>query len=262
MKRTKLLLPLAMLLAFSHVAWAEDKPAVPACGPLKPAMPAVKKVRHVKHGAKPKAIAKGPVVEDVTSYSPFEQALRMLKLGRVAEARALLRTQLRLTPAHLDARRLLVQLLLDAGFKQDAESLLKQGQELSPQSLDIARALALLQAERGAVIDALDTLEKSRPYIKETDGEYLAFMAGLCQQAGQHERANGLLEQALVTSPGNGAWLYAQWVSRRALGDKLGARGSAEAALATGQLSKEQARLMRAALRHDAQESSDDEDNS
>lgn len=262
MKRIELLLPTLILLAFTHVAQAQEKPAVPACAPLKPAVPKAKKIHPVKHGVKPKIVAKGPVVEDVTSYSPFEQALRMLKLGRVAEARALLRTQLRLTPAHLDARRLLVQLLLEAGIKQDAEDLLKQGQDLSPQSLDIARALALLQAERGALVDALDTLEKSRPYAKETDGAYLAFMAGLCQQAGHHERANGLLEQALVTSPGNGAWLYAQWISRRALGDKLGARGSAEAALATGQLSKEQARLMRAALRHDAEDSSDDEDNS
>ncbi|WP_018609058.1 tetratricopeptide repeat protein [Uliginosibacterium gangwonense] len=259
MKRIELLLPLVMLMALPHIVQAEEKLAAPACAPLKPAVPKAKKIHRVKHGLKSPLASKHPVVEDVTSYSPFEQALRMLKLGRVAEARALLRTQLRLDPAHLDARRLLVQLLLDAGFKSDAEALLKQGQDLSPQSLDIARALALLQAERGAVVDALDTLENSRPYAKETDGEYLAFMAGLCQQAGQHERANGLLEQALVTSPGNGAWLYAQWVSRRALGDRLGARGSAEAALTSGQVSKEQARLMQAALRHDAQDTSDDE---
>lgn len=236
---------------------ATQASAPAACAPAIPKKtvhkPRVHKAK-VLAGAQGKTNAATTKVEDVNGLTPFEQALRMLKQGRVAEARTLLRAQLQMTPAHMNARRLLAQLLMDEGFDKDAETVLQQGQDVSPQSLDVARSLALLQAKRGAVPQALETLEKSKPYVKDGDGAYLAFMAGLHQQVGQHEQANALLEQALTTAPGNGPWLYAQWVSRTALGDKLGARGSAESALASGQLTPAQSRALKAALRRDAAE--------
>jgi len=155
---------------------------------------------------------------------------------------------------------LLVQLLLDGGFTSDAELLLAQGQTLSPQSIDMARSLAVLQAQRGAGALALATLEKSRDFAAG-DAEYLGFMAGLCQQLGQHDKANALLEAALGISHDDARWLYAQWVSRRALGNVEGARVSGEAALATGYLSTEQSRQIKSGLKHDAQIDAEDEDN-
>lgn len=204
----------------------------------------------------PVSISPAPSATPVTG---FEQAVRLLKAGRVAEARAMLRAQIKEHPGHLDARRLLVQLLLDGSFDAEAEALLIQGQAQSPQSIDLARSLALLQAQRGALTVALASLEKSRAFAS-ADAEYLSFMAGLCQRLEKHDQANALLEEALAIAPGNADRLYAQWISRRAIGDKAGARMSAEEALASGLLSTEQARQVKAALRREPESASEDED--
>ena len=208
---------------------------------------------------RPKAALDAVQVSRVSAGTSFEQALRMLKLGRVAEARALLRTQLKEQPGHLEAHRVLAQLLLDGGFDAEAEAVLGQAQALSPRSTDIALTLALLQAQRGAVAVALTTLEASRASASG-DAAYLAFMAALCQRLSRHVQANALLEEALAVTPGKGEWLYAQWLSRRALGDAAGARMSAEEALASGQLAREQARELKAVLRREAAPEGADED--
>ena len=78
----------------------------------------------------------------VNAGTSFEQALRLLKLGRVAEARALLRTQLKEQPGHLEAHRVLAQLLLDGGLTSEAESVLTQAQRLSPA---VAAAMTMMR---------------------------------------------------------------------------------------------------------------------
>ena len=76
---------------------------------------------------RPKAALDAVQVSRVSAGTSFEQALRMLKLGRVAEARALLRTQLKEQPGHLEAHRVLAQLLLAkaSGFALKAKPIPK-----------------------------------------------------------------------------------------------------------------------------------------
>lgn len=198
-----------------------------------------------------------PASSDVGLLSPLQQAIKALKAGRVTEARVLLRDRLKASPGDLDARRLLVRLLLDAGSRSEAEALLVEGQALSPQSTDLARSLAALQTERKAFMSALETLQKSLDYA-QADGPYLAFMAAQYQRLGQHVQAAGLLVQALEISPGNGLWQLALALSRKALGDAAGARGYAALALSSGQLAPLQIRQAKALLRNDASKQSEE----
>lgn len=190
------------------------------------------------------------VPSDAGQQPPLQQAITALKAGRVTEARALLRSQLKASPRDLDARRLLVRLLLDAGAHSEAEALLAEGQILSPQSIDLAKSLAALQTERKAFMPALETLQRSLRYA-QADGAYLVFMAAQYQRLGQHVQAAGLLAQALEISPGNGLWQLALALSRKALGDTSGARECAKLALSSGQLAPVQIRQAKALLRND-----------
>ena len=182
---------------------------------------------------------KKTVQEKTEVTTPYDRAIKALRAGRIAEAQDFLREQLGLTPGNLDALRLLVRLLIDAGNEHEAEALLAESLVPSSKSLDLVQSLAVLRAERGALGLAAETLREGLSYA-EGDGAYRAYLASLLQKQGRHEEASELFVQALDISPGNGLWQLALAKSRDALGDVSGACEQASLALAGGQLSSMQ----------------------
>lgn len=241
-------LPAMLLLAGWQVACSTamaQSQVVPAveliqAEPLKPAAVALRKSGPVaRHRVAPVPV---PVA------SLYQQALASLRNGRVSEAHAQLREQLQHEPQHLEARRLLISLLLEARQSAEAGQLLEEGLALAPANPDMAMALARLRAGQGAIQPALQVLEAGAEYAGQNAG-YVAFMAVLEQQNGQHARAVQHLQQALDWQPGHGEWWLALGHSQQALKDREAARVSFETALASSRLSPAQQKLARQSLR-------------
>lgn len=155
----------------------------------------------------------------------YRQAVVMLQQGRVVEAKEVLRQALGEDPVNLDARQLLVGLLIEEHRQSDAVNLLKDGLRLSPEQTGFSVALARLQLESGGRQEALTTLQDGLQHAGD-DAEYHAFLAALLQREERHEDAVTHYLIALKSDPAMPSWLVGIGISLQALG-KLSDAGDA-----------------------------------
>jgi len=147
----------------------------------------------------------------------YRQAVTLLQQGRVVEAKEALHQALGENPVNLDARQLLVGLLVEENRQSDAMSLLKEGLRLSPEQTGFSMALARLQLDSGGRQEALATLQDGLQQAGD-DAEYHAFLAALLQREERHEGAVTHYLIALKSDPAMPNWLVGIGISLQALG--------------------------------------------
>jgi MSHA biogenesis protein MshN len=140
---------------------------------------------------------------------------QMLLAGNNADATLKLVEILKYDPSHVEARKLLVSLLLEQKRNSEAENILKQGLLLNPQQSGFALLLARLQVDRNDLTSALETLLLTRPYA-EKQADYESFVAALLQRQSRHKEAIVHYQAALQSKPNEGAWLLGLGISLRA----------------------------------------------
>lgn len=146
----------------------------------------------------------------------FRKANVLMQQGRTGEAIAGYESALQLDAGHDAARQAMVGLLLESKRNADAESVLQAGLNYNPKHSGLAMLLARLQVERGALPQALETLQKTLPYVAQ-QADYQAFIAAVQQRMGQHKEAVAHYQTALQSSPDSGIWLMGLGISLKAL---------------------------------------------
>jgi len=142
----------------------------------------------------------------------YREALSFITQGRMQEAQAMLEEALRLDPRNLNARQVLLGLLLEAKRYPQAEQLLQEALQMNLSPATYATALARVQFERGDQATALSTLEKYATQASASS-EYHGFYAALLQRAGRHTEAIGQFQAALKIQPNQANWLMGLGIS-------------------------------------------------
>lgn len=180
--------------------------------------------------------------------SEYRRALAYVDQGRVAEGLDGLRTVLAMDPAHDEARRTLVALLLEARRTGEAAERLQEGLSANPANTAFAALLARLAVERGDSAGALALMLKHAPHAQQ-DAEYRAFLGTLYQRVGRHAEAIGEYAFALRARPGQGAWWAGLGISQEAAGREEDAKDAYRRARASGNLNEELAAFVDGRLR-------------
>lgn len=166
----------------------------------------------------------------------YRRAMSLLQQGRTAESMSALEQALQLDPQHSVARQTLVGLLLEGKRQDDAIRKLQDGLAIDRSQPGLAMMLARLQVEKGELRPAIDTLQKTLPFVSER-ADYLAFLAALFQRDARHKEAIENYLLALGKSPQNGLWWMGLAISLQAENRLSEARDSFGRAKASNSLS-------------------------
>jgi MSHA biogenesis protein MshN len=174
--------------------------------------------------------------EDPAEHS-YQDAKRLLALGRTADAIDALRQALHDVPAHTLARLLLARELLRQRQTDLAIAVLEAGMRTTsgPERGQIASWLARALLDGGQTERALEVLYEGTPDA-QGDAEYLAFTAAIEQRLGRHERAVESYRRLLAGFDARGVWWMGLGISLAATGRSAEAGRAFEAALGDGSL--------------------------
>ncbi len=189
-----------VLMAAENADAAELSPSAPSVAqadvPLQPALRQPVAVTIEQPLVRVKKVAPKTVRESAENV--FAGALVQLNDGLLREAEASLRHTLMLDRAHVEARRLLVMLRLNAGERNEAAALLDEGLDFAPASVPLVVLRGRLLMEEGDLPRAIRLLEQQRAITGEHT-ELLSLLGSAYQQAQQFSEAvrvyRGIIEQ-------------------------------------------------------------------
>lgn len=196
---------------------AMPRTAVPVA-PLAPTPPASPTALEAAAPSAPNAAKIDKRFRDDPRYSAeaeFRGAVAYLDRGRMAEARASLRSALALDPRHEAARQTLAALLIESGARDEAEQTLGDGLVENPAQSNFAIVLARLKLDRGDPSGALAVLHE-HGRAATGNPEYRAFLAAVLQRLGRHAEAIDEYQAALKLAPGVGVWWIGLGLSQEA----------------------------------------------
>lgn len=166
----------------------------------------------------------------------YRRALVIINQGRTAESLDALRMALKLNSAHLEARQLLLKLLIENKQFDEADGILRAGLALHPRQLAWAMSLARLQLDRGDLAGAWKTLENSLPAAAGS-ADYQGFAGHLLQRQGRSKEAADCYQLATQLTPTEGRWWLGLGLALAADGREAQAREAFANAKASGSLS-------------------------
>lgn len=179
-----------------------------------------------------------PLAAADRAQNEFLAGMNALRNGHGQEAELRFRAALDAQPAHVEARRALLGMLIEAQRLADAETLLLAGLRAAPDNVSFAMVAARLQAQRGDAIAGIVTLE-SAAAAGRTHPDFIALHAGLLQRVGKHEQAAERYLAAIALGGQQAVWHIGRGVSLRELGRIEEARASFQRALDLGVLTPE-----------------------
>ena len=127
-------------------------------------------------------------------------------------------------PNHLQAREMLVSLLIKEGRLQKASDVLTVGLNKYQSYIPFIKLKAHILIKQNEVSAAITLLQKYITNIDTSDVEYLALLAALHQQQGQFIQAAGLYDQLTKIQPQKTIWWIGLGVALENAGQKNAAR--------------------------------------
>jgi MSHA biogenesis protein MshN len=179
-----------------------------------------------------------PMSANDRAQNEFLAGMAALRRGHGQEAEARLRAALEAQPGHLEARRALLGVLIEAQRLGDAEALMLAGLRAVPSQVSFAMVAARLQAQRGDAIAAIVTLEGVAQAGRDHP-DFIGLHAGLLQRVGKHDQAAERYAAAIALGGPQAVWHIGRGVSLRELGRTEEARASFQRALDLGVLTPE-----------------------
>ncbi len=153
-----------------------------------------------------------PITEVKKFSSENEQAQRLYKKAvnyfyrqQYAMAISALQEVMHISPTYLDARQLLVSILIGQGDRKDGIRLLEQGLQYHPDDPTLVKMEARLLYEDGELKRALAMLAHIKPQLQD-DPDYYALMAAILQKGQDFLRAGEIYQKLVQYNPGNGVW--------------------------------------------------------
>ncbi len=175
-----------------------------------------------KPAAKPPATMAKTVSAEQRSAALYREAAQLIRAGNSGLAQERLGEALALQPANHDARQLLARVLIEERKWPQAKALLQQGIQIAPMQSGFYMSLAHAQLQGGETDAAIGSLSQGLPHAL-SDAPYLAMLATLLQQKGQHAQASKLFVDALRIGPNSSRWLVGLGVSLQAQGNSVAA---------------------------------------
>jgi predicted O-linked N-acetylglucosamine transferase (SPINDLY family) len=140
----------------------------------------------------------------MTPTELHEEALRLHRAGRAAEAQAAYRKVLDLEPGRADVHGHLAILALEQGAFEEAETLARRATELDPGQASAWNNLATIQAARGDLQAAVALWQRAVDLEPEA-ADLRANLGKALRGLGKPAEAREHLEKALALAPGNGS---------------------------------------------------------
>ncbi len=165
----------------------------------------------------------------------YKQAVTQMQQGKGNEAKQSLRKSLEANPGNIQARQILVDMLVEGSYFEEATALLHEGLKLAPEQSGFSMALARLQLDMSNTPAALLTLEQGMQAAGD-EPHYNAFYAALLQRVLRHEEAVSHYLVALRSDPMMPTWLVGIGISLQAQGKNLDAAEAFGRARDSGQL--------------------------
>lgn len=147
----------------------------------------------------------------------YRLAISHIQQGRMADAKQSLQLTLNYNPQNINARQLLVGLLVEEGQQSEAIALLQEGLKITPDHSQFSFDLARLQVETGDQKVALATLQSGLP-MAGNNPQYHALLATLLQGEERHDEAVEHYMMALKADPAMPNWLVGIGISLQAQG--------------------------------------------
>jgi len=167
--------------------------------------------------ASPKATGGKTYTARQLSANLLAEAVMLDRQGHQEDAKVPLQRALAANPLDVQARQMLIQLMLDTSQVEKADALLTEGQRLLPDQSNFTLMLARLKVDRGDVSGAVRLLEAGRASARN-DPEYHAFLAALLLRAQRYDDAAEHYLVALRSDPANAPWLVGVGVAFEGLG--------------------------------------------
>lgn len=168
----------------------------------------------------------------------YRQAISLIQQGLMADAKQSLQLTLNYNPLNINARQLLVGLLVEDGQQSEAITLLQDGLKITPDHSQFSFDLARLQVETGDPKFALDTLESGLS-MAGNNPQFHALLGTLLQGEERHDEAVEHYLTALKADPAMPNWLIGIGISLQAQGKLDDAMKAFKRAQASGVLSSE-----------------------
>ena len=160
---------------------------------------------------------KNPLVENFADQQ-YQRALILSEKNKDVEAITVLKGVLLAFPEHMQAREMLITLLVKQGNVVDADKLLVVGLQQQPANLRLIELKARLLVQENKVTEAIGLLENSAPPLVENP-EYHAFIAALYERQGQSVLSANLYKQLVTLQPGNAKWWLGLGVALESVGN-------------------------------------------
>lgn len=148
----------------------------------------------------------------------YSEAIAHYKKGNITAAIDLLLDTITMTPQHIEARTLLISLLIRKGEQGLAIEVIDDGLAVLPGQSAWVKTKAQLLVNQGRTGEAIRVLQANLPSLHE-DTDYHAFHAGLLQKQGQYDLAAKHYLNLVQIRPDNGIWWMGLAISSHAAGD-------------------------------------------
>lgn len=176
-----------------------------------------------------------PFSSDEKAESEYRLAVNQLQKGRTGDAEKHLKSALKASAEHIQARELLTGLTLQNGRWREAEKILEEGVEKMPAYYPFAQLLARVYVEHGSDQRALRVMEESRR-AGAGNADYMGFLAALYQRAGKHQEAITAYTAAIKLVPTEGRSWLGMGISLEAIQNWNAAGEAYQRAIDTGTL--------------------------
>ncbi len=166
----------------------------------------------------------------------YRKAENALTAGHNADAAEGFRAALKQDPLYVQARQMLLRLLLEMQKTEEMMPVLQEGIDLQPAQAGWAMSLARLQLEHDDLAAADRTLARSQSYA-EASADYAGFQGHLKSRLGAHHLAVSYYQRAVRLAPNEGRWWLGLGLALEADGKSGEAREAFRHGLATATLS-------------------------
>lgn len=165
-----------------------------------------------------------PVSPEQQIAERYQDIQNLLAQNKIDEAIPKLHLFIGDFPNHLQAREMLVSLLIKEGRFQKANDVLAAGLNKFQGYIPFIKLKAHILIKQNEINTAIDLLQRHISNIDTNDIEYLAMLAALYQKQGQFMQAAGLYDQLTKIQPQKTIWWIGLGTSLENAGQKNAAR--------------------------------------
>lgn len=161
-----------------------------------------------------------PMTPEQQADEEYKEILNLLRVKNISEATHRLRMLVAEYPENLQAREMLVSLLIEKGELQKAGIVLDVGLDKHSYYVPYVKLKAYILTKQNKVKNAIDVLNRYSVNFNANDIEYLSLLATLFQQNGDYKKAAEVYNKLAKMQPQKTAWWIGLGIALESAGQK------------------------------------------